>query len=222
MNKHQAVFTPHDEPYLGRESVYHFDQMILCCLEANWEAAAFSRSNANSLSELQHAGCQLIPHGVSLALSTRELVRQGYLLGALVLLRPLIERAAIISYLCEQPEAIHLWRDGWKHGKRPSLATMLSTMSEKVDVAAAQELCNRFNHILHGDPAGASHGIITLDDGTPGFSPSKQLNNPSLCDDICFHALSFLIVLTARMAQIFPRNAPEAQGQCGCNSRDKS
>ena len=220
MSKHKAVFTPDSEPYIVRESVYQFDQMIICCLEVNKKAAAFSRSNIKQLSELQHAACQLIPHGINIALSIRELVRQGYLLGALVLMRALIERAAIVSYLCETPEAIQLWKDGWKHGKRPSLATMLSTMSENVDVAAAQEICNHFNHIVHGDPIGASHGIITLDNGTPGFSPSKQLNSPDLCDDICFQSLCFLSVLMCRMVQIFPNSEPAGSSQATSDGTD--
>jgi hypothetical protein len=37
------------------------------------------------------------PQGISLALSIRELIRQGYLFAALVLVRPLIERAVRIS-----------------------------------------------------------------------------------------------------------------------------
>ena len=31
-----AVYTPDNEPYLGRESVYHFDQVILSCMEVAW------------------------------------------------------------------------------------------------------------------------------------------------------------------------------------------
>ena len=69
-----AVFTPDNEPYLGRESVYHFDQVILSCMEANSEIAAFTHSH--NLSRLQKAACQIIPQGINLALSVRELVRQ--------------------------------------------------------------------------------------------------------------------------------------------------
>lgn len=53
----KAVFTPDNEPYLGRQSVYHFDQVIVSCLEANAEAAAFSRKHAHELSDLQKAAC---------------------------------------------------------------------------------------------------------------------------------------------------------------------
>jgi hypothetical protein len=203
MEDQPVIFTPDNEPYLGRQSVYHFDQIITSCLDANQRVAPYTRAHFHSLSELQHAECQTIPHAISLALSIRELVRQGYLFSALVLLRPLIERAAIISYLCENPQALPAWRDGWKHSARPSLATMLSTMSEKADTSKSQVLCSHFNHIVHGDPIGASHGTVALGGDSYGFSPSKQLKNPDLCDDICLQGACYLIVLMARMIQIF-------------------
>ena len=81
--KELPVFTPENEPYLGRESVYHFDQTILSCLEANAEITAYTHKN--KLNDLQKAACQIIPQGINLALSIRELVRQGYLFAAAVL-----------------------------------------------------------------------------------------------------------------------------------------
>ena len=75
-----AIFTPDNEPYLGRESVYHFDQVIISCLETNQKVAQFTR--ASELSDLQKAASQIIPQSIHIALSIRELVRQGYLLSA--------------------------------------------------------------------------------------------------------------------------------------------
>jgi len=139
LSKQLPIFTPDNEPYLGRESVYHFDQVILSCLEANAEIAAFTHKNKNELSDLQKAGCQLIPQGINLSLSIRELVRQGYLFAAAVLMRSLIERTATISYLHEKPEEITLWKNGWQYKERPSLAKMLATMNKEVDTKQAQE-----------------------------------------------------------------------------------
>jgi hypothetical protein len=85
-----AVYTPDNEPYLGRESVYHFDQVILSCMEANSEIAAFTHSH--KLSRLQKAACQIIPQGIN----------------------------------------------------------------KEANIKQAQEICNTFNHLVHGDPIGAS------------------------------------------------------------------
>jgi len=106
----EAVYLPSNEPYLGRESVFHFDQIILSCLEANADVAVYT--HAAKVSSLQKAACQVIPQGINLALTIRELIRQGYLFGVIVLMRPLIERAAIISYLHQYPDKVEIWHKG--------------------------------------------------------------------------------------------------------------
>jgi len=117
-----SVYTPADEPYLGRTSVRALDELIVRILDAQGTIAAWTR--ANDLTPLQRAASELIPSASSVALSVRELVRQGYLLSALILTRPLMERTATISYLVEQPHAIALWAEGWPHraGRRSVLA----------------------------------------------------------------------------------------------------
>jgi hypothetical protein len=200
--RNPVVFTPDNEPYLGRQSVYHFDQVILSCLEANKEIAAYTRTS--ELTDLQKAACQIIPQGINLALSIRELVRQGYLFAAVVLVRPLIERAAIISYLHMHPEEVRLWQKGWRHGERPSLVKMLSTMHGEADFEQAQQICSAFNHVVHGDPIGSSYNLVPLDLGGLGYSVSKMLDNPELCDLICFQSYCYLVVLMARMVACFP------------------
>jgi len=57
--------------------------------------------------------CQVIPQSLSIMLSIRELIRQGYLFGAHVLVRALVERAAILLYLHLYPEEIERWNRGW-------------------------------------------------------------------------------------------------------------
>jgi len=190
----KAVFTPDNEPYLGRQSVYHFDQVIVSCLEANAEAAAFSREHTHELSDLQKAACQIIPQGINLALSIRELVRQGYLFAA-----------AVISYLHERPDEVRLWRDGWRYRERPSLAAMLATMHGEADINQAKQICDTFNHLVHGDPIGSSFNLVDLGSGGLGYSVGKVLSKPDLCDFICFQSYCYLIVLMGRMAGCFPR-----------------
>ena len=121
-----VVFTPSNEPYLGRPLLRLFDETIVASLHQNERVARYT--HGHDLSDLQKAACQLIPHGINLALATRELIRQGYLFAAVVLLRSLVERAGIITYLHKNPEAVETWKLGWKLGKRPSLTTMLETM----------------------------------------------------------------------------------------------
>ena len=182
--------------------MFHFDQVILSCLEANAGIAPYTRKT--ELNDLQKAACQIIPQGINLALSIRELVRQGYLFAAAVLMRPLIERAAIISYLHEKPEEVSLWQNGWKYSERPSLAKMLATMNEEVDTKQAQEICNTFNSLTHGDPMGSAFNLVSLTSGGLGYSVGKALNEPEFCDFICYQSYCYLIVIMGRMAGCFP------------------
>jgi hypothetical protein len=209
-NSLPVIFTPDNEPYLGRQSVYHFDQVIMSCLASNAKVAAYTRTH--NLSELQKAACQIIPQGINLALSIRELVRQGYLFAAVVLMRPLIERAAIISYLHENQEAVDLWKDGWRYKERPNLARMLASMRGKANLSEAQEICSTFNHIVHGDPIGSSFNLVDLGDGGLGYSVGKVLNAPELCDFICFQSYCYLIVLMSMMAACFPKVQVSSDG----------
>jgi len=197
------VYTPDDEPYLGLESVYHFDKVIVLCMEQNEEVARYTHDN--SLNELQQAASQIIPQGINVALTIRELVRQGYLFGALILIRPLIERAATISYLCEKPDEMGKWKMGWEIGKRPSFNKMLETMSGITNREEIKEIANLFHHIVHGDPIGSEWNLIEMNHGRLGHTVGKNIEDDELCDFICVHSYLMLIVLMERMAQVFPK-----------------
>jgi hypothetical protein len=124
-----SVFTPDNEPYLGREALLTFDRAIPSSLRVSSHIATYTRLNREQLTDLQRAACQVLPQGINLALSMRELIRQAYLFAALVLVRPLIERAAIVSYLLDHPEAIEQWKGGWRFRARPPLSAMLRAMA---------------------------------------------------------------------------------------------
>lgn len=166
-------------------------------------------THGRKLTPLQTAATEIIPHAFSIGLSIRELVRQAYLLSAEILLRPLIERAAVISYLCETPSAIPLWETGWPHKSRPALYKMLAAMrgakgSVQENEDTARQITKHFNAIVHADPLGARKQAIALWNGRAGYTASKSLSDIDRCDDICCQAAMYLIVITARAEQIFP------------------
>ncbi len=179
----------------------------MSCLEQNAQIAAYT--HRARLTYIQKAACQIIPQGINLALTIRELVRQGYLFGALILMRPLIERTAIISYLHSYPSEVEAWKAGWEYRGRPSLAKMLETMSDKHDISDAKQICEVFNHIVHGDPIGSNWNLVRLTDYGLGYSVGKVINDPELCDFICFQSYCYLIVLMGMMAACFP-NGPSS------------
>lgn len=200
-----AIFTPDNEPYLGIKSVLWYDRIICWALAGNQLVAAWTRQNKGGLTDLQRAACQIIPQGIGIGLSIRELLRQAYLFSALVLVRPLIERAAMISYLHVHPEALAAWGSGWRHRERPSLAAMMGTMAGgNATQNDAQRIVSAHNHIVHGDPLSCYHNLVHLPDGDIGFATGKMLQNPGLCDAIAMESQCYMIVLGGRMAAIFP------------------
>lgn len=207
-----AVFTPANEPYLGRQPVYQFDMMLRAFIEHQQRISAWT--HGSSLSPVQCAASQIVPSASSIALSIRELVRQAYLVSALILTRPLMERVATVSYLIDNPSKVPLWEQGWPHKTRPTLKERMQAMMNPAgappldgqapsaeDVAGVIE---RYNSLVHGDPAGALHGAILLDCGEPGYTTGKDTGSPARADDVCIETTCWLVVLMARCEQLFP------------------
>ena len=211
-NGAMVVFTPDDEPYLGRQSVYQFDTIIQLFVEEQLRIAVLTRHGR--LSPLQEAAGELVPSASSIALSIREFVRQGYLLSAAILKRPLFERVATLSYLIEHPDAVNLWRDGWPHGSRPSLKERIRAMHNASGERTAgrpppteatiRQVLDEMNSLVHGDPVAALHGAVLMDDGRAGYTISKDVRSPNRADEVCFFATMMLVVLLARSTQLFP------------------
>ncbi len=197
-----SVFTPDNEPYLGRETVYAFDNLIVACMEANTRVAPITHEINKT--DLQEAACQLIPQSISIALSIRELVRQGYLFGAFILIRPLVERATILLYLKRNPHDINIWNRGWQHNEAPSLARMLNEIASEKFTGIGPDFTKPFNSILHGKPDSAIWSLTPISGEKMGHSASKSLNNSALCDDVCIQSAAWLTVVVAMMSAYFP------------------
>ncbi len=212
-SKRPAVFMPDNEPYLGRATLLQFDQTISTVLKLNLSTA--QRSHGMQLSDMQQMACVVIPQSVSLALSIRELVRQGYLFGAHMLVRPLVERVTILLYLQAVPSAIVKWKRGWHSGDAPGLSRMLEAIQRagnRPDIAKGADLTAPFNSLLHGKPDSAPWNTIALDGGKPGYASSKILDRPDLCDDVCAQALTWLVIVMAMMLAYFPDAEPPNPG----------
>jgi len=198
------VYTPDNEPYLGRNLLFHFDQIICSAMEQNSTTAP--TSHTRSLTDHQHAACQLIPQALSIALSIRELIRQGYLFGAHVLVRALVERAAILLYLHLYPEQIECWKNGWHSKDAPSLAKMFDAIQAKQDQedrVPGRELTISMNSLLHAKPDSAPWNLIAIDDDRLGHAVSKILNRPELCDELCANVIPWVAVVQGMMAAYF-------------------
>ncbi len=199
-----VVFTPDSEPYLGRPLLFHFDQLICSAMEANANIAPTSHGRA--LTDHQEMACQVIAQSLSIALSIRELIRQGYLFGGHVLLRALAERAAILLYLYLYPAEVDKWNRGWEHNEAPSLPKMFERIQAKQQPGSpirGGDLTAPMNSLLHSKPDSAPWNIVTIGDGRLGHAVSKILDRPELCDELCANAIPWLVVVQGMMAAYF-------------------
>lgn len=205
-----VVFTPDNEPYLGRKLLFHFDQLISSTMEQN--AVTAPTSHGRKLSDHQIMACQVVAQAISIALSIRELIRQGYLFGAHVLLRALAERATILLYLHLHPDEIEKWNRGW-HQKdgAPGLAKMFEAVQNKQQrdsVVRGGDLTATMNSLLHAKPDSAPWNLVPLGESGVGHAVSKILNRPDLCDDLCADTIPWLVVVQGMMAAYFPDAHP--------------
>jgi hypothetical protein len=207
------IFTPDNEPYVGVQLVHQLDLLIVPLLEQQTRIAEWTQSN--DLTPIQQAASELAPAACSLALSIRESVRQGYLLAALVLTRPLLERVATLSYLVEHPAQVELWKQGWPHKGRPSLRNRMKTMGlppppnsptwvpGAPNVDDINAMIDRYNGLVHGDPRSAYSTAVLLPDGRPGHAIGKDLSSPNRANRICGETITWIAVLLARCEQLF-------------------
>lgn len=215
-NEIPVVFTPDNEPYLGRTLLFHFDQLICSAMGAN--ASLAPTSHRRVLTDHQKMACQVVAQALSIALSTRELIRQGYLFGGHVLLRPLAERAAILLYLHLYPEEIDKWNRGWEHNEAPSLAKMFEKIQVKQRPGSSirgGDLTAPMNSLLHSKPDSAPWNMVSLGGGKLGHAVSKILDRPELCDELCANAIPWLVVVQGMMAAYFADESLENAGVGG-------
>lgn len=179
----EAVYLPHNEPYLGLQALLKLDLEIPRALKENTNVARHTFEIDKS--PLQAAACELIPQTISIALSIRELLRQGYVFSAVILLRPMLERLALLIYLRDYPGAVDAWHSGWSRKEQPSFKALMDHLIKSNDKSATDaesiEFSALLHKVVHPDPAAALWNM-TERDGKPAFASGKLLDAPEACE----------------------------------------
>jgi len=196
-----VVFTPSNEPYLGLETLHAFDKLISACLEMNMRVAEYTRSQ--SLNEMQKALSQIVPSSISICLSISELLRQGYVYGALVFLRPLAERIVTGIYLSENPSHLSIWHDGWEYNKRPGFKKMIRELWGDEFSGVEKAITEPLNSLIHGDPESSKWNMVVGKNGDPSYAVSKILDRPDLCSKAALEAATWLAEVVGLMTEHF-------------------
>jgi hypothetical protein len=195
------VYLPHNEPYLGRVALLALDKAIPGALEENLVIA--QRSFDTSMTPLQDIVAEIVPQIISLSLSVRELIRQAYLYSAVVLLRSIVERLALVVYLCDTPSAVASWKSGWDRKAQPTFETLTEHLLASTTVAQRKQFAALLHKVVHPDPAGAIWNM-TSRDGKPAHASGKLINAPVVCD-FCAEFVHRCLLHAIRVAgSVFP------------------
>lgn len=197
----EPVCLPHNEPYLGDLELLAFDQMIPLAMAVNSSLAA--RTFEGNLDELQIAATEIIPQGVSIALSIRELIRQAYLYPAAILLRPLIDRAGTICWLRDSPSAVSSWRNGWPRKDQPCFETLMAHMHPNIEAEFKKDFVRMLHKHVHSDPEGSSYNMFERDD-TLIFPSGKVVDQPEVATYLSVMGRTYLEKLISTGIDIFP------------------
>jgi hypothetical protein len=151
--------------------------------------------------------CELVPQTISIALSVRELIRQAYLFSAVILLRPMLERLALVVYLCDTPAAVSSWHSGWARKTQPSFDVLInhlvvSNTSPTTEVQRKQ-FAALLHKVVHPDPAAAMWNMIDRE-GKAGHASGKLIEAPETCDLCAEFTLRCLLHAIRAASSVFP------------------
>lgn len=197
----RAVYTPFDEPYLGNEHLQSFDHAMPPAMTANLAVAR--RTFDLKMTPIQKAASEIIPQGISIALSIRELVRQAYLYSAGILVRPLVERTATVHWLRDNPQSLIAWHSGWSRKDQPTLEQLLAHLHPGHNNSDLGTFRVMMHKLMHADPAGAVYNMLQRSDGQSVFPSGKIIDDPKMCSFISIMGEVYLRKLVVVAEELF-------------------
>ena len=195
------VYSPDSEPYLGNGALHVFDLTITRAITFLNDAG--QRTFASSLSPLQAAAAEIIPQGVGIVLSIRELLRQAYLYPAAILIRPLVERTGMIQYLATNASAVAAWTDGWPRKSQPDFQKLLDLVDFKSSAEEKEVTRQVLHKLVHSDPKGSKFNMFARPDGSLAYASGRELEQPKRVEAISNMACKCLRQLTATSVALF-------------------
>jgi hypothetical protein len=194
----EPVYLPSNEPYLGSKSLLAFDKTIPRAMQVH--AAIGPTTFSRELTPLQACAAEIIPQGVSIALSIRELIRQAYLFSAAILLRPLVERTGLMQHLLTYPASVAAWRAGWPRKRQPMFDELLGLIMPDASVEHRETAASLMHKLVHIDPQSALFNMFKRSDGSLAFASGKitsQLDAAETVADLANYCLRRLTSISA-------------------------
>jgi hypothetical protein len=80
----------------------------------------------------------------------------------------------------------------------------ISKMGADVPKMSGRDMMKPMNSLLHAKPDSAYYNLISMGAAGNGFSPSKILNRPELCDNLCADIIPTLAMIQGMISAYFP------------------
>jgi hypothetical protein len=200
------IYLPHNEPYLGSKSLLAFDMAIPRAMQVH--AAIGSTTFSRELSPLQRCAVEIIPRGVSIALSIRELIRQAYLFSAAILMRPLVERTGLMQHFVTYPNEVTAWHAGWPRKGQPTFDALFALVMPDASVDHREQITSLMHKLAHTDPKSALFNMFRRPGGSLAFASGKvlsRLDSAEVIADLAKHCLQRLTAISAFVFDYQPR-----------------
>lgn len=155
---------------------------------------------------IQRAIVGIVPVGMSVACSVRQLVQLGYIPSAKILIRPLIERVMTAEYLFSSSQAVELWLAGWPQKKRPKLAYLLSLFEKghPEEWRTYQTfMVDDLHSAIHPNPLGDEKFQTPNDQGKFVFWHDTVPNAFEMADNVCAATMMSAVFLASQAKRAF-------------------
>lgn len=183
-----------------------------------WNQRSVEHANQIDLTRLQRAAVQLLAPAYSIGFAIETLISTRHLFAAELLLRPLIERIAVLNFLHAEGEtALGVWERGWepKDKDRPRIRRLLDYVPElarepdglakpSADDFKSYTL-RRLHAIVHPDPVGSLRCLSPDADGeTFRMISGPMVDNQVRVDEVATLAFIFVSALLKVTERTFP------------------
>jgi hypothetical protein len=112
------------------------------------------------------------------------------------MVRPLMERTAVLDYVVNNAGGVAIWERGWKQGDHPTLPELMAAMTGEDDrFELIQKMINDYNALVHVSRDESTLFLATDETGRLGYSPAQTPHEHDTAENVsaaCIMAVTFL------------------------------
>ncbi|MEM9753286.1 MAG: hypothetical protein AAF916_07855 [Planctomycetota bacterium] len=195
--------------YIDRKSMLALDACVSVCLKASNHVALQSRTMV--MLQHQSVAAVLLPQSLYIGLSIESLLKQGYLLSAAILMRPMWERIGTAFYLKKNKPKIAAWRSNWNGKRPPSLKTLLDAIDGEIDEVRDVDGISTLHGLVHGNWEEMGCSISSQSSSQVGVSAGPIADAPEHVDHFALQTAIGCHVVAVAFRNFFPRHVSDCE-----------